>query len=383
MKQLGPAAEQLGIQLPGVARFAPTIDLTMSINALALDVGRLVARQNIFLKTKEVVTVDAKTGELRAMTPKRFTGWIENYCQTRAPGMKRVRESMSREDAEIVLAQDVFLEALRPLDAVHLMRLPVRRADGKIEFLENGYDAESRIFTADSLTYEMDWSLEKGTQFLNEHGEEWPWNWPEEKRDRIESNRSWCVHMAAMIGTYCKAMFPPGTPRPMITYIGNQPGTGKSTLVAMVLIPVFGVGATTKTPKDDTEMDKELETAAQNLAPYLFFDDIGGGIFSNPLNRFLTSTSHAGRVMGGNKERFEVPAVTQVFATGNDIKLTVDLMRRSLVAELFLPGEVRGRKFTRTISPRYLAEPEVRAKFLAAMCAVVRNYAEIRELFGG
>lgn len=382
LQRLQPMAEQLGISLPGVTRFAPKISVTQPIRGLALELGRLLARNNIFVKAGEVVSVDEKTGEVQRMTPRRFPAWAEEFCAFEAPGVRRVRDSLAVDDASQILESDIFRGCLRPLEGVHLIRLPVRRADSGIEFLEPGYDAASRIFTAETLRYDMTWPRERALEFLNEHGKEYPWSWPEgADRKHVQANRNWSVQVAAMVGTFCRALFAPGTLRPMITYIGNQAGTGKSTLVGMALIPVWGHCSATKNPKDDDKMDSELETVARTLQPYLFFDDIGAGIFSNPLNRFLTASSHAGRVMGGNADFFRMPSVTQVFSTGNDIKLSTDLMRRSLIVELFLPGDVRGRHFARTISQQYLATPEVRANFLAALCALVRNYIEAAATF--
>lgn len=375
LRQLAPAAEKLGIVLEEASRFAPTVNVNLDIRALAIELGRLLAPRNIFLKGQDVVTVDAMTGAIKTMTAKRFPAWAEEYLKFISPASRSKRESLDPADAAQVLETDVFRTALRELEAVHGMRLPVKRTNGEVEFLEPGYDEASKIFTVETLTYEMDWPLDKALNFLNSHGEGYPFNWPDEKNPgKLEQNRSWAVQIASMVGTYCKAMFTPGTPKPMIVSIGNQPGTGKSTLVAMTLIPVFGHCATTKTPKDDDKMDSELETVARCHLPYVFFDDIGKGIFSNPLNRFITSQHHQGRVMGGNSEMFTAPNVTQVFATGNAIKLSKDLMRRCLVVDLWLPGDVRGRKFKQVISPMYLAQTEVRKGFLSSLCALVKNY---------
>lgn len=374
LQQLSAFAESQGISLPGVVRMAPVINVTQDIRALSLEIGRLVAKENIFLKADAIVTLDPENGDIRPMTARRFPTWVEEFCKFIAPDSRRVRNSIPTEDAVQILDSDIFRSCLRPLEAVHLIRLPTRRQNGDWEFLEPGYDQESGIYTVETLTYDMEWPLDQALAFLMLHSADYPWAWPEEDTERdLKTNRSFAVHVAAMVGTYCRAMFAPGTIRPLILYSANQPGTGKSTLVAMVLNMIFGRSTTSKTPKDDEKMDSELETIARSRKPYVFFDDIGHGLYSNPLNRFITSPGHSGRIMGGNAEIFEAPAVTQVFATGNDLKLSRDLMRRALAVELFLPGEVRGRQFKTIISPQYLSRPEVRASFLSAMCALVKN----------
>ena len=376
LQKLSAMAEQAGIELPGVTRFAPTIDVTIPLRMLALDLGRHLAQRNIFLKGHSIVTVDDTTGDEEPMTAARFVGWCEEFVAFKSSGRsQRLRDSLTREDATLILEQDVFRKCLRPLDAIHTMRLPVQRAAaGKIEFLEPGYDAESRIYTVDVLKYPMDWSIEQARDFIDQHGEDMPLSWPDgnEERRPVCMNRSWSVVVTAMLGVYCKAMFPPGTPRPMIAGIGNQPGTGKSLLVMMMLMPVFGHAAVNKIPKDDETMAKELDTVAMNQRPYVFFDDIGSGMFSHPLNAFITAESRTGRELGGNRNFFAL-SQTQIFSTGNDIKISADLMRRALVFELFLASEVQGRSYKRPMSAKYLKAPATRANFLSAMCAIVRH----------
>jgi hypothetical protein len=376
IEQLRTAASELGIDLPGAVNFAPTINVTMPIRALAYEVGRLVRLRDIFIRADEIGTISPK-GEWKKMTPKRFAGWIEEFAVFTSGSSRRVRESITPDEAAQILEIDIFRESLRPLESINTMRLPIRRsAAWQIELLPIGYDTPSRIFTIDLLEYDHDWTLDQARDFLDDHGKDYPWASPSDDPVPLRRNRSWAVQIAIMLGTFCRAFFPPGTPKPMVAIIGNQAGTGKSTLVAMALMPVFGHASAGKMCKDDEAMDKELETAARTYASYLFIDDIGGGIFSSPLNRFITASSHAGRCMGGNSEMFRVPNVTQVFVTGNDIKVSGDLMRRALCLELHLATEVRGRTYTRSITPLYLARPEIRKQFLSALWAIVHLAAE-------
>jgi hypothetical protein len=378
LQKLAPLAEKMGVTLPPELTTAPTISVVQPMRSLAYQLGRLLSAQNIFNKRGQVVTVDAKTGEVRPMTAKRFPSWAEEYCSFRAEGTKQKRDSLSAEDAAQVLETDIFLECLRPLAGVNTIVLPVKRKSGSWEWLPEGYDIESQVYTVDLLPYEKDWTKAKSVEFLNEHGANYPWAWPEEageNRDLME-NRSWSVQVAGMMGMYLHSAIEPGTLRPMIAHLANQPGTGKSTLASMILIPVFGHSATTDAPKDDAEMNKTLSTVANTAMPFVFFDDIGGGIYSNPLNRFITSESLLARKMGGNTEMMLVKNITQVFVTGNGIKISDDLMRRGLIAELFLAGDVAGRKFPKVITTKYLARPEVRAGFLSALCGLLKHYIE-------
>jgi hypothetical protein len=370
LRLLQPAAEQLGITLPGGSRFAAQVNAAMPISALALELGRLVARHNIFLRGDVIVTID-DAGAVKPMTATRFTGWVESFCAIKG---ERGRDSLSRETATLVLDQDNFRSCLRPLDAVHLVRLPVLRADGRLELLEPGYDVESRIFTVETLTYDYDFPSIHAANFFEDLLTEYPWG--EGENVDVMKSRSASVQVMAMVGVFCRAMFAPGTKRPMLVWLGNQPGTGKSTLASMPLIAVFGEAGSTDLPERKEEVEKTLATKAVAMVPYVFFDDVGAGVFSNVLNRFVTASAHTGRLLGGNQE-FKVRNVSQVFITGNTIKLTTDLMRRALIVELFLAGDARGRRFTRTITEAWLALPDTRQLMLSALWAAVRAWRDI------
>lgn len=390
LQRLLPAAEQLGIDLPGMARFAPKINVGLDIRALALDLGRLLSKQDIFIKPAGIiVTVDKTTGEESPMTARRFPDWAEQFCAFQSPaGSRRARNSLPVEDAAQILETDTFRSCLRPLAGVHQVRLPVCRewverngvlAPARVEFLEDGYDAASQIFTTDILPYPMDWSLHEAIAFFIEVLGQFPWVWKENADEKnLPANRNWSVEVTAVLGTYCHALFPMGTLRPMIDIFANKPNTGKTRLAEAALMHVHGFVAPTTAPKDEEKMDVKLETLAQSMQPFVIFDDIGGALRSNSLNKFITETMHGGRRFHSNSEWFKVPNVTQVFATANELPagMSEDLERRALIIELFLSEEARGRKFRRTITPRWLALPETRRKFLAACCAFVRNWME-------
>lgn len=370
--------------LPGVARFAPTVDVGQPIQMLALELGRLISKarspkgQFVFLKDDAIVTLDETTGKLSGLSAGRFMGWAEQFCAFKSSGRQSKREGLTRDDAAAVLEQDVFRDCLRRLRAVHTMRLPVTRANGDVEFLEPGYDSESGIFTCDLVRYPMDWTVDQAREFLVDVNSEIPWNGKEE--GELARNRSLSVHVANILGNYCHALFPEGTLRPMIAYFANKPGSGKTRLAEMALTHVHGFVGGTTAPKDEDKMDVKLETIARAMRPFVIFDDIGGALRSNALNKFLTETRHTGRCYNSNSEFFDVPNVTQLIVTANDLPTSEDLGRRALVAELFLDEEVRGRKFKRTITPAWLAMPETRAQFLAACCGIVKTWVEYRKM---
>lgn len=378
LQAVAAAAQKAGLPMPSqeASAVAPTLPLEMGWRRLGMELGGILREQNIFLIGTDLVHVDVRTGTAIKFDQRNFAGWVEEFVVFT---WKRERTSLIGEHAAMLMAQFTFRDQIKALQGVHKMRLPVQRADGSVEWLKPGYDESSKIFTCDLLQYAMDWDLEKSLKFLTSTCAGYPWmradNEPQD--GALEMNRSFAVHVAAMLGAYCRAMFPEGITRPMILYTANQQGSGKSTLAQMDFIPVFGLMAANDMPEDDDDLAKELASAAQDLTPFLFLDDIGTMLRSVKLNRFITAPRHAGRILG-SKNRFDVPSVTQIFATGNDVQGSRDLAERALIVEMFYAGNLSERKFAQRITPQWLAQDSVRRDFLSALSALVRNWLNWR-----
>ena len=159
----------------------------------------------------------------------------------------------------------------------------------------------------------------------------------------------------------------------MIVYNGNQPGSGKSLLMRMALCPVHGEPAESSKPNNE-ELRKILDIAALQSKPYLVLDDVAS-LYSNELNRFTNSNVHEPRILGKSQteKRYNV---TQVFTTGNMLSLAEDLVRRCLVVDLFEATKATERRFENELTPDWLCLSETRAKFLAALWAIVRHWSE-------
>lgn len=384
-ERMKPVAESMGIRLPSGAdgdddaRIAPQVNLNWPVGRrLARELGQLICRCGIFVMGDRIVTVDEITGKVRTMSSRRFGSWIEQWVDTVKFGRDGGMHSTTMGDqlARQVLESDQFVNSLWKLKGVHPVRMPVFRNEGKrVELLKHGYDEESQIYTARGPAFREDMTIEEAKLVFFNLLKDYPFADLAKDKSNFFENRSVAVQVALMVGTFCRGLFEPGVLRPMGIMIGNQPGTGKGMLAQMVLAPVFGMPHLGRKPRNDDEFEKQLDTCALAFAPYLVLDDIGGGLFSNALNAFITNPVHSGRKMGG-QEGFEAENVTQVVATGNQIKTTRDLERRSLIVELHLAGEVEGRSFDQVITPQYLARAEVRAELLAAMWAIVREWSE-------
>lgn len=371
---------------PGDGVTMLTVSMSQPLSRSAHEIGQILADSPLYRFGDGFVTIDKASGEFQSMTPNRFCSWVEGYLFTtlaRRAGEEII--TMKRDYAAQVMASDNFRLQIREIKAVNTVRLPVWRGTGEVkanrskpfwlvegsdwhvELLPPGYDERTKTFTIELVPFDDDMSKEEAEYFLHDVLKSFPWVREEEHG----TARTLGVHLAAMLGTFCRSMFKDGTVRPMIIYNGNQPGSGKSLLMRMALAPVYGAPAEDSKPGNE-ELRKKLDIAAMDRKPYLVLDDVSS-LHSHDLNRFTSSPVHEARVLGQSRNMV-CENVTQVFATGNQLTLAEDLVRRSLVVDLFEPSKATERDFEKELTPDWLFMPETRARFLATLWSIVRDW---------
>ena len=351
------------------------VNLSQSISALARTVGMILHSTPLFRFGESLATVD-ESGRIAGMTPERFPSWVESYLAFTKPTKDTpVVESIGKDKAAQIMAADQFKDQLRELKGVAEVRLPVwsgEEGSRTLELAPEGYNSDTGIFTVSRIQYTDDMTDVEAWAVLWDALKEFPFD-PEGQK-QVKFRRSFSAHIAVMIGIYCQALFAEGTPRPMIIYNANQSGSGKSQLMRMALAPVHGPPAEGGKPESENELEKVLDTAAIARKPFLVLDDCRS-IHSHALNRFVTSPVHECRLMHSQKMA-TVSKVSQVIATGNCLTVTEDLNRRALVIDLFEAGDAGNRVFTREITTAWLFSHKNRARFLAALWALVRKWRD-------
>ena len=381
-------AKSADIEPPEQSREIPTVRVDQPVSHAAREFGMILAPSPLFRFGESYVTIGKERGELELMTSDRFRSWVESYLYAMRPkGDGYLAATMTRDFAGMIMASDRFREQIREIQGINKVSLPAWRgetevkvsrggpfwlkeeSDLRVELLPPGYDERTKIFTVELVKYRHDLSLREATEFLSDCLARFPWA----EEEQNGKSRSLGVHFSAMLGVFCSSLFKEGTVKPMIVFNGNQPGSGKSLLMRMALAPVHGEPAESTKPNNE-ELRKILDIAALNRKPYLALDDVAS-LHSNELNRFTNSPVHEPRILGQSRTetRFNV---TQVFTSGNQLTLAEDLVRRSLVVDLFEPGKATERTFEKEITPDWLCLAETRARFLAALWAIVREWNE-------
>lgn len=362
---------------PGDGSRLPAVPLTYSISALARTVGSILHPQRIFRFGNTISTVDER-GEIALMTAERFPSWVEDHLAFVRPKDETTKaESIGKDLAGKILAADQFRSQLHELKGVSQVRLPVWRGDGEartVELAPAGFDSATGLFTLDRIPFDENMSGEDAWGVIWTRGlKDFPFD-PEGGTER-EKCRSFAAQMAALLGVFCHSLFPEGTPRPMVVFNANQPGSGKSLLMRMALAPVHGAPAENGKPETEPEFEKVLDAAALARKPFLVLDDCKS-IHSQALNRFVTSPIHECRRMH-SQSMATVAKTSQVFLTGNSLSISEDLDRRALVIDLFEPGEATARTFKKAITPSWLFSDATRARFLAALWFYVKGWRDL------
>ena len=305
---------------------------------------------------------------LEVVTPQMLRTLVENHVvcyRIRRSGESEISldRTMSEGDAKGVLCAQQFLSQLPKLEKVATTRLPVIRADGKIELLSAGYDSDSLTLTIPQCDYDETLPLTEARKRIDDLLCEFCF---------ADNKRSKAVAVAAMLTLYGIGLLQKGALRPVFIYLANAEGAGKTMLAKSAVSPVHGLVDTEGAPKDKAEIAKELLTAVIEARSYTLLDNCKGHLDSAQLEAFVTSIRWKGRILGVSKSFCGENHVT-VLITGNGCTVSPDIRRRSLFVELFMEQErAEDRTFKRILDDGALLA--MRSDILAALWAFVREW---------
>lgn len=391
-RQLGGAAVDVGAATPVVTaaaeatREVPYVRLPADhyqLSGTAKDIGAILNKNGVFRREDMIVTINREKGQLEPMSAQRLRTYVERYCRTakymgRDEGGKEkwLTKTMTREVAEGVLQSDEFKEQQRKLVRVAQVSMAVMRQSGpdagKIVLLQPGYDVESRIFTlASDIVVAPDMDFDAAKTYLRDLFKEFPFgDW----KDGATS-RGMAVTVSGMLSLFGIGLLGPLTARMHFVNTANAVGSGKSLLAKAAICPVFGPARVRVKGDNSEELKKELATAAIDGDAYFFIDDLEGSLKSQELNAFMTSSTVGGRMLGRLGGGFSAEKQCVVFITGNNLKLSTDIERRTLRVGLYTENfDVQEREVKRPIDEEWLCQPRIRGEILSALWSLVRAW---------
>jgi hypothetical protein len=353
------------------------------LSQTAREVGGILKNNGIFRRDDLVVTIDRERGIWKPMTAQKFRTYVEDYMvpakikgvdeATGKPQWKAT--TMSKDVSGGVLESPAFLKQQRELLRVNAVPMPVLReggeSGGKIELLQPGYDHQAKIFTlSGAVTVRADMPKEDAVAFLRDLYREFPFG----DRKDDGTSRSLAVCIAGMLSYFGMGLIGKLTNRLHFVYTANTVASGKSLLAKMAIVPVAGSARVRVKSDSAEELKKELATAALDGDSYFFLDDLEGVLKSQELNAFMTSATVGGRMLGG-LTGFTAEKQCVVFITGNNLKLSTDIARRTLRVALYSEQfDVQEREVKRPIDEEWLSRPDVRGDVLSALWALIREW---------
>lgn len=393
---------------PADAVHVPSFDARAPYHQLAGCVAASIPYGKLFRMDDKYVTVHVdSTGQVRLapMTKLRLPTWLpEQKCCTFHGGRRKGADpdepppvtSISPAQAELIMASDVFRERMPELVGVSNVRLPVitaqpkgavtvHKRDGetvqrhlpifKFEPTAEGYDPRSKIFTHSTVQqkFENVLSLEKARRFLVKAYSEAALDGGFTGEDAIHplQSRSLGAVITAMLGQFlhhCIDSFP------LILVVANQAGTGKSFLVRSILTPIHGEVDAANFLEDDKEFRQTLNAMLFDGARFCWLDDVKH-LKSQALNRFITSSRIRDRILH-TQITFSKEMRMQFFATGNSLKVSPDIARRSLPIDLFFAQDATQRIFQGVLTEEIITQPDIRSSFLSCLWSLVKHWQD-------
>jgi putative DNA primase/helicase len=159
---------------------------------------------------------------------------------------------------------------------------------------------------------------------------------------------------------------------PMHATSAPAPGSGKSYLIDLASVMISGHRCATSTwSRNEEENEKRLGGTLLQGYPLLSLDNINAPLNSPFLCTVIERTWLEVRILGTSQKPRLSPQLT-LFATGNNMAVTGDLVRRTLLARLDAQCEQPWtRRFARNPLAALLAD---RGRYIAAALTVVRAY---------
>jgi hypothetical protein len=263
------------------------------LSQFAAEIGGHLKTCGLYERGGLAFIVNQQQNGLEVITPQMLRTLVENHLvcyRIRNAGENEISldRTMSEGDAKGVLSAQQFLRRLPKLEKLASTRLPVMRADNKIELLPEGYDSESLTLTIVQCEYDETLPLSEARNRIDDLPSEFCF---------ADKGRSKAVAIAAKVTLFGIRLLPKGALRPVFIYLANAEGAGKTILAKCAISPVHGGVDTEGAPKDKTEIAKELLTAVMEGRSYTLLDNCKGHLDSAQLEAFVTSVRWKGRIL--------------------------------------------------------------------------------------
>lgn len=408
-KLTGEAAKKHGsipkIQLPGDNHYQKDFNNTLA-----------ACLQNNSLFRRSILPVIPSDGRLVTMNADHFVSWSTNFC---APYRVRydkdgdpieVYKDMTATHSKQALTSHDFIYSMPPIERIYPCPVPLIDANNLLTLATPGYNPstatyvfhsdldqiypppreKSHLISSDGF-YNDSMTLPQSTNHLYNILKHFPWaDWeapyiPSEDHPLyhtdanghplpIRLSRSMAVQIGAMLSIFAANCAPQLASRMGFIMMADQQRSGKTLLVKIATIPVYGTFHAQSWRQDEEAMIKLLDAEVLHAAPYICFDNVRSFVQSTALEGFMTAPSWTGRILGAS-EIFSAENNATIFLTGNNLNLGTDIQHRCLIIDLHVPeADIQSREIENIIDDYWLADPINRREILNALWCIVRHW---------
>ena len=142
----------------------------------------------------------------------------------------------------------------------------------------------------------------------------------------FRTSADYAVALAAMITPLVRSSC---SNTPLFLFSAHTPGSGKGLLAEIAAIIATGRGMPVQSQTRDDELRKRITSTLDHGGGFLAIDNITRPLGGGALDAALTSEIWTGRRLSVS-EMITVPMTLTIFATGNNVEVRGDLVRRTL-----------------------------------------------------
>lgn len=362
----------------------------------------LRGRKLLFRRGGEVVFWSATEERFKPMKPHGLVSWLPSAqgggvvllkaMQQEVDGdgartgkVITVHGDLSANMAQVILSSEDFLGSLPEVVNINRVSLPVldeetdERGHRVMRLCPKGYDERSKTWTMGDVDYDREMDVRDAVMWLDDLTRHFAWR---------NHSRDFAIWLAGLVSMYGRGCY--GGRAPAFFVNANIQESGKTLLTWLISWAVHGTQSVkTLLPDAEEELTKYLDSVARARMPYVNFDNIDWGgkeVKTALLDVFIAGDTHEIRKMGSQEVEQYVNR-TMVLGSGNNITVSPDLRRRSLMADLWNPMAGTDRvlpKGVKIIDADFWADVTNRQMMLGACWSMLRAWdAAGRELKPG
>jgi hypothetical protein len=397
-----PMARAAGVQVPDAVAFSPPVIFVGGEKSRPVPqkyvpavVDALRGRKLLFRRGGEVVFWSATEERFKPMKPHGLVSWLPSANGGGAVLLKmsqpevdgdgartgkviQVPGDLSANMAQIILGAEDFLASLPEVVNMNRVSLPVMdeelkdvRGNALMRLCPKGYDERSKTWTMGDVEYDREMDVRDGVMWLDDLTRHFAWR---------NHSRDFAIWLAGLVTMFGRGCF--GGRAPAFFVNANIQESGKTLLTWLITWAVHGTQSVkTLLPDAEEELTKYLDSVARMRMQYVNFDNIdwnGKEVKTALLDVFIAGDTHEIRKMATQEVEQHLNR-TMVLGSGNNITVSADLRRRSLMADLWNPMAGTERqlpKDVKVIDADFWADVTNRQMMLGACWSMLRSWDE-------